>query len=511
MHIRQLIKIEKFYIVRELLKARKIKDEWLGDLYALLTLPDEDNEITKTKYELIKLILTEKIYFKPELFTSLSNIFDNKIVSELFKAQYKEVYFPIYNVDNEDESILAKALVVPLSSKTFSLNTFVKSESLDTIKIATNQNFFVMFDNQFSGESYKLAVVTGIIAKNKDILENVAFTGNITSDGLIIPVKYLDKKKKIAQKEGKTLITPEDIETIDELHFWLNPEHMPVIFIHSNKPDLASQSLKQIEDAIKKDERFKHFKIENLKKFYQLQDEDMYLITPSVDFSSKEELVNILSMFKEKIKNLLSLKGIIKDQHKVILNISAGISTLALYFGVVLGNRQATIIYHFQDGAYHKVIDLSENSRKIKQKKSEFKEISVDKDMECAESISKSSGSSCDPLLIIIYLASHNPIDQGLKYKEQIKAKGHLIIKSKDNQGNLPIGDWSNIVSEIYTAIDDNKQSENHLIFSAPVPIILALGMALGYFLPIRVHHYARGEYIEVPINLNEELLISPF
>jgi len=142
MHIRQLIKIEKFYIVRELLKARKIKDEWLGDLYALLTLPDEDNEITKTKYELIKLILTEKIYFKPELFTSLSNIFDNKIVSELFKAKYKEVYFPIYNVDNEDESILAKALVVPLSSKTFSLNTFVKSESLYTIKTATNQNFF---------------------------------------------------------------------------------------------------------------------------------------------------------------------------------------------------------------------------------------------------------------------------------------------------------------------------------------------------------------------------------
>jgi len=125
-----------------------------------------------------------------------------------------------------------------------------------------------MFDNKFSGESYKLAVVTGIIAKNKDILENVAFTGNITSDGLIIPVKYLDKKKKIAQKEVKTLITPEDIETIDELHFWLNPEHMPVIFIHSNKPDLASQSLKQIEDAIKKDERFKNFKIENLKKFF---------------------------------------------------------------------------------------------------------------------------------------------------------------------------------------------------------------------------------------------------
>jgi hypothetical protein len=230
MHIRQLIKIEKFYIVRELLKARKIKDEWLGDLYALLTLPDEDNEITKTKYELIKLILTEKIYFKPELFTSLSNIFDNKIVSELFKAQYKEVYFPIYNVDNEDESILAKALVVPLSSKTFSLNTFVKSENLDTIKTATNQNFFVMFNNQFSGESYKLAVVTGIIAKNKDILENVAFTGNITSNGLITPVDYLDKKKKIAQKEGKTLITPEDIETIDELHFWLNPEHTGDIY-----------------------------------------------------------------------------------------------------------------------------------------------------------------------------------------------------------------------------------------------------------------------------------------
>jgi len=49
------------------------------------------------------------------------------------------------------------------------------------------------------------------------------------------------------------------------------------------------------------------------------------------------------------------------------------------------------------------------------------------------------------------------------------------------------------------------------MVFSAPVAIMLALGMALGYFLPIKVFHYNRDEYVEVPIKLNEEILRSPF
>jgi hypothetical protein len=102
----------------------------------------------------------------------------------------------------------------------------------------------------------------------------------------------------------------------------------------------------------------------------------MYLITPSVDFSNREELIKILNEFKEKVNKLLTLEGVIKDHNKVVLNISAGISTLALYFGIILGNRQASIIYHYQK-EYRKVIDLTDNPRKIKEKKSEFEKISV--------------------------------------------------------------------------------------------------------------------------------------
>ncbi|WP_299228622.1 SAVED domain-containing protein [Sulfurihydrogenibium sp.] len=496
MHIRQLIKNKRFEVIKALAESKKIKQEWLEDLYSILLKQDTDVEITQAKYEIIKLLLTEKKYLNFELLTKTLNL-DQQTAIEIMRNPFKEVYFPTYNIENPEESRLNKALIIPLSNQTFTLNTFVNSQELETIKEATNKNFFVIFDNIFSGKSYQLAVAAGLIAKDKEILDNVAFTGEVSSNGFIIPVNHLEEKKEITEKAKKVLITPEDIENLEELSFWLNPEHLPVIFIHINKPDLASQSLKQMEDAIKKDERFKYFKLENLKKFYKLEDQDMYLITPSVDFSNREELIKILNEFREKVSKLLTLEGVIKDHNKVILNISAGISTLALYFGVILGNRQASIIYHYQK-EYHKVIDLTDNPRKIKEKKSEFEKISVNKNIQ-------------DPLMIIIYLASHNPIEKGLELKEKLGAKGELIIQSKEHQGNLEIGDWSDIVSEIYTAIDDNKQKENYMVFSAPVAIMLALGMALGYFLPIKVFHYNRDEYVEVPIKLNEEILRSPF
>jgi hypothetical protein len=275
-------------------------------------------------------------------------------------------------MENPEESRLNKALIIPLSNQTFTLNTFINSQELETIKEATNKNFFVIFDNIFSGKSYQLAVAAGLIAKEKEILDNVAFTGEVSSNGFIIPVNHTEEKREITEKAKKVLITPEDIENLEELSFWLNPEHLPVIFIHINKPELALQSLKQMEDAIKKDERFKYFKIDNLKKFYRLEDQDMYLITPSVDFSNREELIKILNEFREKVSKLLTLEGVIKDHNKVVLNISAGISTLALYFGVILGNRQASIIYHYQK-EYHKVIDLTDNPRKIKEKSQNLK------------------------------------------------------------------------------------------------------------------------------------------
>jgi arginine repressor len=62
MHIRQLIKNKRFEVIKALVESKKIKQEWLEDLYSILLEQDADIGITQAKYEIIKLLLTEKKY-----------------------------------------------------------------------------------------------------------------------------------------------------------------------------------------------------------------------------------------------------------------------------------------------------------------------------------------------------------------------------------------------------------------------------------------------------------------
>jgi hypothetical protein len=57
--MKQLLKNKRFEVIKALVESKKIKEEWLEDLYSILLMKDTDDEIVQTKYEIMKLLRTK--------------------------------------------------------------------------------------------------------------------------------------------------------------------------------------------------------------------------------------------------------------------------------------------------------------------------------------------------------------------------------------------------------------------------------------------------------------------
>ena len=481
--------LERFYPVLEnLIKDGNIKKEWLTDLYEIFNM--EDNKyITPLKFNLYNLLIHNPQFLDYDLLSQKLNLTEDEIYEIFVKGkQAFEVYFPVYDLE-EKESKLYKVLIVEETSKTYTFNRFV---DLQHLKSAVNKDFFVIFSNYFTGESYQLSIVAGLIAKNKSLLQNLAFTGKVSSSGKILPVNHIQEKEKTVQENKKTLITPDDISTLQELDFWLNSPEMPVILLNRNTDNNLKESLQQIEALIKQD--YPYFNIKNLLKFYNLLEEDLYIITPSVDFSNREDLLNLLKQFEEKLEKLFSVKN-------AILYLSLSIASLGFLVGSLIGSRKKAVILHYQ-GGYYKAIDMSKDPRVIKQNVSEYKIIQF---QDC------NNDKEDKEVALILNVASHNPVSSSKSYVEknlpQVKS---ICVISTNYMGNIPLEEFLTLSRELYTYINTIKE-KIHLFYSIPVPISISLGMAIAHFKDITLYHYdsKKSEYIKIPVNLNE--VISKF
>jgi len=477
--------IERFYTVLEsLIKDRNIDKTWLEDLYNIFTLKD-NQYTTPIKYHLFLAIRDNPEYLDVDLLSKVLNLSEDQVLNIFSNEGYK-VYFPVYDLTNETSTV-ATAFIVENTDLTLSFNEFV---NLDLIKQLTNKNFFVIFDRPFTGESYQLALVAGLIAKDKSLLEKLAFTGAITSSGRVKIVNHIQEKEKACQELGLTLITPKDIQSVEELDFWLNSPDIPVIYLNRNTTNDLEISLKKIEELIQ--EKYKHFKIENLLKFYNLSKEDLYHITENVNFSDKETLIEILNQAEEKFKKLFAVKN-------AVLYISITISSLAFLIGSLIGSRKRAVILHYANSSYKVVIDLSENTRIIKQQTDKFEIIQP---QECEPS---------EEMALILYIASHNPIQMVTEYiKQNLPTVKSICSVKTVNQGNLELQFFLRTHQELYTFINSVVKKKIHLFYSIPTPIALTLGMAIEHFWDITLYHYDKmSGYIKIPVNLNE--VVSKF
>jgi hypothetical protein len=489
MIIKDLINnIDRFYPVLEsLIKDKNIKQEWYEEIYKIFLI--EDNEYTTSlKYQLFITLRNNPELIDFDLLSKTLKLSKDQIFYFIRNEAF-EVYFPVYNLENK-ESSMAKAFIVEDTEKTFSFNSFA---NLETIESVSGKKFFVIFNKIFKGNSFQLAVLSGLIAKDKSILNNLSFTGEITTSGKILPVNHIKEKEKSAIENQKILITPDDVKDIKEIDFWLNNSEIPVILLNRNTDNNLKENLQQIETLIKQD--YPYFNIKNLLKFYNLSEEDLYIITPSVNFSNTEEILNLLKQFEEKLEKLFSVKS-------AILYLSLSIASLGFLVGALIGARKKTVILHYQ-GGYYKAIDMSKDPRVIKQNVSEYKVIQF---QDC-----NTDKEDKEEVALILNIASHNPIGHSKSYIEknlpQIKS---ICVISTIYSGNIPLEEFLTISRELYTYINTIKE-KIHLFYSIPVPIAISLGMAIAHFKDITLYHFdsKKSEYTKIPVNLKE--VVSKF
>jgi len=504
--IKQLYQTDKNLAIN-LINEEEIKPEEIQELYELLN--EKDDELLFAIYTYFN---KNPNYLNLKKFSEITKV-PVFVLHKIFTEKPIKVKFPVVN---NKEADIASAYIFTFN-KAIPKNTFFNREELKFIKRFLkqrniNKDFFIIFDKQFKGKSYLLAVVAGLLLPEY-VLENFAFTGEVNEEGEIYPVGYIENKKIIAEKNNLKLITYEDIYHIDELIYYLGEEPIDIPFLQlANKTeDEAYISLEKLEDKIK--EKINFYSLDKLEKFFGLSKEDLILTTKYLPKPEKDnnQWINTIKTFEEKLKKIYSRV----KRKKRILHFSGSISSLAFGFGIKLGTKKPVIIYHYQADYYHKVINLS-NEEQIRQIKH------IKDKLEYLEIKQLKENKDANELAIAIWIAGHNPYGDVLRFSEN-KNWEVVGIEAKKFKGNLPLPRkredenlWLEITREIFTVINNMKSKKYkriHIFLSSPVAISFASGMAVGHFINGTVYNINKNErtpYFAI-FNIEDKYLHSIF
>ena len=476
--------IKEFYktdrnLIIELLKEEQIKENEIKDLYELLN--ENDDELI---FHIYTFFNKNPEFLDYEKFSKITGV-PIYVLSKIFKERPVKVHFPIAN---NESSELATAYIF-LFDKETSKSSFTQKEELRRIKKLLKErnigkDFFVIFDKNFKGDSYLLSIAAGIFLPDYS-LEDFAFTGKVNEEGEIYPVGYIPKKEEVAKEKGLKLITYNDVSHIDELIYYLGdkPVDIPFLQLSNKTKEEAYISLEKLENKIK--EKTPFYSLKKIEKFFELNKEDLLLITGFLsepeDLEKDNPWIEVIKQFEEKLKKIYSNIR----RKKRILHFAGSISTLAFAFGIKIGAKKPVTVYHYQADDYHLVADLSDKNkiRKIKHIKG---------DLELLEIKKLKENENANEIAVVVWIASHNPYGDVIVFSEG-KSWDIFGIETKEYKGNLPLpedidseGFWIEIVREIYTAINKLKNKKYryfHIFLSSPVPIAFCLGMAVGHFI----------------------------
>ncbi|WP_457641255.1 SAVED domain-containing protein [Persephonella sp.] len=509
----------EFNKLKRVIKDRNIYYKEIDDLYKILT-GEYPEELKFLTWDLIR---------KDDGFLNFEKLKENlnlpeSIIKKIFRSNPVKVRFPIALDGYSD---LATAYIIPLDKDTKILTFSQNKEMESSLKIIKNlvtrknpdiKSFFVIFDKDFTGRSFMLAVTAGLLLPQKNI-EDFAFTGYLNEKGEIFPVSHISEKEKTTRKYGYKLITPDVVDTVDQLIYWLGDQPVDIPFIQLFGKDFeeALISVGKLEKKIQEKNPF--FSLKGLERIFDLKKEDLILhrdgflpVISEKDLDKENEWIKTVEQFEEKLENIyLKVKN-----KKRVLHISISIAALAFAFGVKLGTKKPVVLYHYQSDDYYPVIDLSDKNkiRKIKLIKKDIKQyekikVKTLKDQDSAKEIA-----------VAIWFASHNPYGDTVRLAED-KGWNVVGIETKNHQGNIPLpnetGDedyWIHYVSETYSYINFLKNDSNterfHFFISSPVQISFALGMAVGHFIEGIVYNHNKTTYYPI-YRINEEKLRSVF
>ncbi len=397
-----------------------------------------------------------------------------EVAKSILENDISTAFFPIVN---KMQKKLSKLYVIKIpDSKPIATKRGI-DDALAVIKHLTGTSFLIMFDDDFMGNSFLLAAYAALRFFSKETLENYAFSGVVDYNGNILHVENLEQKGEISSLSSKYLIDSTIVENTRQLDGFMESSYVDIPFSIALKPSQESNTPKEaainnLHKVVKRMNNEYQLSFKAVKKLFGLNEENfVYYIEDR--FLPDSDWSGYIKEAHNKIKNLKSkIKGKIAVIHFSIL----GPSTFAFGIGAVIGCKEPFVVYQYDSGKYVKVLDLRNAGKRIlKQIKADYDYFSCDSD--------RSGG---DTLALVYYLSSENPVGEAKRYtKEKFTSCDMLSCKLKDNQGNLPLGDWSGYVNEMYKIYNETKNrgyKKRLFFFSIPVAIAFGFGAAIETF-----------------------------
>lgn len=251
----------------------------------------------------------------------------------------------------------------------------------------------------------------------------------------------------------------------------------------------ALRDLEMAKDAIKAFSGFDAFR--KVESFFNVHYEDLLAqrterlpTDPAVWHEFLEEASQQTSQFRQHLAG--------GCEYHVFIH---GPASLAFGMGAGLSTRNRVVAYHFSDGRYQPVLDLSQDVRRIKaalpEQDAQYIKVKYPEVLQ-------------GETVVILDLAGHSAIAGARTYLAGWEHPPAIVEVSNTYGGNLTEPDWVPVVQEVYqvfkTLQQDSRVRHVHLFHSIPVPLALGIGMALGPFVQVTVYNWERAEATYYPV-----------
>lgn len=405
-------------------------------------------------------------------------------INSLSQQQPKIGIFPV--VDNSGNALLARAFIYQLESSEPKAIAILgdKFENYSYLAKLGKQNCIIGFDKNITGNSWQLAVLATLLSKKDTLFANLAFSGIVLPNGEIIKADEIEAKKRCCPH----LVYR--VKNCDQLDAWLNIETIPIPIIqYQGDENELIRWQKALEQKVQ--ENFSWFSYELLEDFYGITTNNLAIFGNGILPFEKNAWQTLL---KEQVKDKFNALEDKIMPKKVLWFYSGQISTLQIGIGALFGFKRAVSILQmeFSNTTYKEVFTLygKENARQLKNvsfKKEDFQYIQSELQINDPQK---------NELGFIIYLGSHNPIGEAKAFcQKNLQVNNFLIIKAKQDQGVMETSqNWLPFVQEINSALNAAREKNHwqriHLFQTAPIALCMALGIAIGHFVPIDVYHY---------------------
>lgn len=255
---------------------------------------------------------------------------------------------------------------------------------------------------------------------------------------------------------------------------------LPVVFSITNAAD-SKNALRLLFNVIEDDPQEQNHR-QNLAKYLNIVEEDL-IFEYNGNIFDPEPLKDFLKISRYKLERLKT-----KTPKSTAFEIAyIGPIAVAILVGTLFANDEVRLFqYNKSSGNYSPIIKIY--SREHKQHIQNHEKFSVVQ----STSANINPGQPFDNLVVAINVSSHKVNMQSAcqSYQRDIDI---IHLQAKNNGTIETHEDWLQYVREIYKVLNDAQQNsykEIKLVYSMPVILGLALGLATQNYWPIQLTHY---------------------